>query len=119
MKNLTAERSCIVVKLSDTGHSTLPLQEQMRPLVNAVPFLVLDADGIQFTSMMLGEMINLHTALQDRWSGRVTGMAIIRAPDITKQAIRIAKLSDKIPLFDDFDAAWRSFASAPRAQARA
>lgn len=119
MKNLTAERSCIVVKLSDLGHSTLPLQEQMRPLVNATPYLVLDADGIQFTSFMLGEMINLYMAFHDRWSGRASTLAIIRAPDVSKQAIRVAKLGDKIMLFDDFESAWRSFSNAPRAQARA
>jgi hypothetical protein len=68
---------------------------------------------------MLGEMINLYMAFQDRWSGRANPLAIIRAPDVTKQAIRVAKLGDKITLFDDFESAWRSFSSAPRVQARA
>jgi hypothetical protein len=115
MKNLTAERSCIVVKLSDVGGSNLPLQEQLRPLVNVVPFLIIDVDGISFTSMMLGEMVNLYMAFQDRWGSRANGLAMIRAPEVTKQVLRIAKLTDKIPVFDDMEQAWRSFGTAPRA----
>ncbi len=119
MKNLTAERSCVVAKLSDVGHSTLPLQEQMRPLMDAAPYLVLDVDGIDFTSMILGEMVNLYMAFQEKWGSRPNGFAIIRAPEVTRQVIRTAKLADKMPMFDDLEQAWRSFGSAPRAQARA
>lgn len=119
MRNLTAERTCVVAKLSDVGQSTLPLQEQMRPLMNAAPYLVLDVDGIQFTSMMLGEIVNVYMAFQEQWGSRPNGMALIRASELTRQVLRLAKLGDKIPMFDDLEQAWRSFGSSPRAQARA
>lgn len=119
MKTLTAERSCVVVKISDLGASNLPLEEQMRSLLGAAPYLVLDMDGIQITSMMLGELVNLYKSFEQRWGGKACAMVIIRAPEITKQVMRIARLAEKIPLYDDLDQAWRSFGSAPRAQALA
>jgi len=118
MKNLTSERLCVVAKLTDMGNSNTPLEEQIRPLVNAAPYLVLDVDGIAFTSMMLGDMVNLYSSFQKRWSGRPNGMALVHAPEVTKQVLRLAKLADKLPVYDDLDQAWRSFGPAPRAQAR-
>jgi len=116
MNNLTAERSCVVVKLSELGNSTVPLEEQMRPLVGMAPYLVLDLDGIKLTSMMLGELVNLYKSFEQRWNGKGRAMVIIRVPEVTKQVMHIAKLAEKIPLYDDLDQAWRSFGSAPRAQ---
>jgi hypothetical protein len=114
MKNLTAERSSIVVKLSDVGGSNVPLQEQLAPVLNAVPFIIIDADGIPFTSMMLGEVVNLYMAFKERWGSRPSGIAMIGAPEVTRQVLRIAKLTDKIAIFDDLEQAWRSFGTAPR-----
>jgi hypothetical protein len=82
-------------------------------------YLVLDLDGIQVTSMMLGELVNLYKVFEQRWKGKAGAMVIIRAPEITKQVMRIARLAEKIPLYEDLDQAWRSFGSAQRAQALA
>ena len=113
MKNLSVVRSCAVIKLSDLGTSSVPLQEQINPIVNSAPFLVLDVDGINFDSMMLGELVNLYTACSQRWGGRPYGVALIRAPEVTKQIVRIAKLAEKLPLYDDLESAWRAFGATP------
>lgn len=118
MKNLSVVRSSVVVKLSDLGTSQVPLQEQIKAIVSVAPYLVLDIDGVPFNSMMLGELVNVYMAYAERWSGRPFGVALIRAPEVTKQIIRIAKLADKLPLYDDLESAWRAFGSTP-GQARA
>lgn len=91
MKTLTAERSCVVVKISDLGASNLPLEEQMRSLLGAAPYLVLDMDGIQITSMMLGELVNLYKSFEQRWgkslcNGHHTGTGDHQAGDAHRQA---------------------------------
>jgi hypothetical protein len=118
MKNLSVVRSCAVVKLSDLGTSQVPLQEQIKTIVSIAPYIVLDVDGVQVNSMMLGELVNVYMACAEKWSGRSFGVALIRAPDVTKQIIRIAKLADKLPLYDDLETAWRAFGTSP-GQARA
>ena len=118
MKNLSVVRSCVVVKLSDIGISQVPLQEQIKTVVSTAPYLVLDVDGVQFNSMMLGELVNVYMAYSERWAARPFGVALIRAPDVTKQIIKIAKLADKLPMYDDLESAWRAFGMSP-GQARA
>jgi hypothetical protein len=113
MKNLSLVRSCAVVKLSETGSSQIPLQEQIKPVVDLAPFVVLDVDGINFNSMMLGEIVNVFQANSERWGERPHGIALIRAPEVTKQILRVAKLADKLPLYDDLESAWRSFGAPP------
>jgi hypothetical protein len=109
MKTLSLIRSCVVLKISDLGSSQVPLQEQIRPAIHAAPFVVIDVDGIHFTSMMLGEIVNVYMEFSRRWQGHAHGLALIRAPEVTRQIVRVAKLADKLVLYDDLEAAWRAF----------
>jgi hypothetical protein len=67
---------------------------------------------------MLGELVNVYNAYFERWGTRPFSLALIRAPEVTKQIVRVAKLADKLPLYDDLESAWRSFGATP-GQARA
>ncbi len=120
MKLLSADRTCSVVKLSDAAVSTLPLVNQMQPVMEASPFLILDADGIQFSSMLIGEVVNLYLAFQQRWQDHRHSMVLVHVPEKSKQVFRVARLVEKVPIFDDLEQAWKSFSpSAARVEASA
>ncbi|HUJ74763.1 MAG TPA: hypothetical protein VL359_07885 [bacterium] len=106
MKVLTSERACVVIKLSDVSVSSLPLQEQVRGLMQVVPFLILDVAGIHFTSMLLGEVVNLFLACDQVWKERRHGLALVNVSEVSRQVFRIAKLNDKLPIYDSLEQAW-------------
>ena len=109
MKVLSVKQSCMVIRLSDLGPSDLPLLEQARPLITACPFVVLDVDGIHFSSMLLGEVVNLYVGFTNHWKDQRHGMAMSHVPDISKKVFQVSKLTEKIPIFDSLDDAVKSF----------
>jgi len=110
MKNLSVARSCSLVRLTDIQQSGAPLKEQVQACVNASPCLILDTDGLQFTSMMLGDLVNVYSALKERWPQGNVAMGMIGASDLTRQVMRISRLDQTISVFDTLENAWRALA---------
>jgi hypothetical protein len=99
----------MVLKLSDLGPSTLPLLEQARPFIQATPFVVLDVDGIHFSSMLLGEVVNLYVEFSSHWKDQRHGMAMAHVADVSKKVFQVSRLTDRIPIYDSLDDAFKSF----------
>lgn len=109
MKVLSVKQASTVLRLSDLGTSNLPLQEQARPFIISTPFVVLDVEGIHFSSMLLGEVVNLYVAFTNHWKQQRHGMAMVHVPEVSRKVFQVSKLIDKIPLFDTVDEAVKSF----------
>jgi anti-anti-sigma regulatory factor len=109
MKVLSVKQASAVLRLSDLGPSNLPLLEQARPFILSTPFVVLDVDGIHFSSMLLGELVNLYVGFSNHWKGQRHGMALVHVPEVSRKVFQVSKLTDKIPLFDTVDEAVKSF----------
>jgi hypothetical protein len=99
----------MVLKLSDFGPSTLPLLEQARPFIHATPFVVLDVDGIHFSSMLLGEVVNLYVEFSNHWKAERHGMAMAHVAEVSKKVFQVSRLTDRIPIFESLEEAVRSF----------
>jgi anti-anti-sigma regulatory factor len=111
MKTLNATRHCSLVKLSDVEHAGPPLGEQLINSVRASATLILDVDGVQFNSMMLGELVNVLGMLKAKWGESNAAMALVRPTAMARQVMQVSKLDQAIPLFDDLDSAWRGVGS--------
>jgi len=109
MKMLTIKQSCVVLRLSDVSSSPAPLMEQARPLIVASPFMILDVEGVQFSSMLLGEVVNLYQAFTSHWKDRRHGLAMVHVAPVSQQVMKVAKLLDRIPAYGTVDEAVKSF----------
>jgi hypothetical protein len=109
MKVLSVKQSCMVLRLSDLGPSNLPLLEQARPFIITAPYVVLDVDGIHFSSMLLGEVVNLYVGFTNHWKDHRHGMAMAHVPEVSRKVFQVSKLTEKIPVFDTLDEAVKSF----------
>lgn len=112
MKVLSVKQSCMILKVSDLGPSTVPLVEQARPYIHATPFVVLDVDGVHFSSMLLGEVVNLYAEFSSHWKDQRHGMAMTHVPDLSRKVFQVSKLTDRIPIYDTLDEAVKSFSLA-------
>jgi len=109
MKVLSVKQACVVIRLSDLGPSNLPLLEQARPYITASPFVVLDVDGIHFSSMLLGEVVNLYVGFNTHWKDRRHVMAMVNVAEVSKQVFTVSKLTERIPVYNTVEDAMRSF----------
>jgi hypothetical protein len=109
MKMFSIKQTCAVIRLADVSGSPPPLLEQARPLLIASPFIILDVDGVHFSSMLLGEVVNLYQAFTGHWKEKRHGMAMVRVPAVSQQVLKVAKLLDRIPVYDTLDEAVKSF----------
>lgn len=107
MKSLNMTRTCSLVKLSDVENPGAPLGEQLDASLRSSPALILDVDGIQFTSMMLGELVNVLGSLKAVWGANKASMALVRPTTLARQVMKVSKLDQAIPVFDDLESAWR------------
>jgi hypothetical protein len=108
MKILTVRQTCVVIRLSELADSSLPLLEQARPFIMLTPYVVLDVDGIHFTSMLLGEVVNLYMAFSNHWKSSRHGMGMVNVAEVSQQVFRTAKLTDRIPIFDNIEMAMKA-----------
>ncbi len=109
MKVLSVKQSCMVLKVSDLGPSTTPLVEQARAFIQATPFVVLDVEGVHFSSMLLGEVVNLYVEFSGHWKDQRHGMAMAHVPEVSRKVFQVSKLTERIPIYDTLDDAVKAF----------
>jgi hypothetical protein len=108
MKNLTVAKICTLVRLTEWERTGSSLRDQLATLIDGCPRLLLDIDGIQFNSMMLGDLVSVRNALRERWGVGNEYVAVLRPTNVTRQVMKLSKLDQAIPVFDDVESAWRS-----------
>jgi hypothetical protein len=105
MKTLQVEASYIVLKLTDRKSAPQTLTEQALPFFALSPVLVLDVDGIQFSSMLIGEILNVHRGFADQWEGNPYRVALVNVTDTSRQVLQRVRLDTMFPMFATVDEA--------------
>lgn len=109
MMFLEIEKTCAIAVLSTTGTSGEPLLEKVRPHLEISPCLLLDAGDINFSSMQIGELVNLVKAFDARWRGQKHGLALFNVSKVSADSFRVAGIIKLLPVFDSVAQALASF----------
>jgi anti-anti-sigma regulatory factor len=100
MKTLQVDQAFTVVKLTDALPAKATLTEQLEPYVDRSPNLILDVSGIQFNSMLIGEIVNVHRTFEERWKNDEHRIAVVNLTDVSRTVFRRIRLDEFFPIFD-------------------
>ncbi len=107
---LQAEKTYTLVSLRSTEkHNRVKLHEQIKPQLESTPYLIMDAWGITFTSMQIGELANLAKSFNSRWKGQPHGLALYNVSDTSAEAFQFTNLAEVLPIFESAAEAIASF----------
>lgn len=116
MRSLRLETPCTLLRLvSDDGPAGATLPEQARAYLATCPYLLLDVRGVQFNSMMIGEIVNLYSAFSNLWQGRTHRLALVNADDFSRRVFETTHLTERIPVYASLDEALAAEAWTPGA----
>ena len=101
MKYLDIQSSFSVIKL-DLRSDHVPLTQQAEEILKLSPYIILDADNIAFTSMLIGEVITLARAFGEQWKDRDHQMALVRVTDNSKLVLKMVRIEQLVPIYDSF-----------------
>ena len=105
MKTLNYGNSCTIVRLIDSTLAGQPLGEQLRPILENTPNIVLDVEGIEFTSMLIGELANLAREFNALWVDQPHVMAMTNLKPSSRQVMETVKFDRVIPIAHSYDEA--------------
>ena len=105
MKTLQLDRAYTLLRLTDTAPQRATLTEQVMPYVGQAEHLILDVDGIQFNSMLIGEIVNLRQRYEQRWKGRQHRIALVNLTDTSRAVFERVRLEKFFAIFDSVAAA--------------
>lgn len=100
MKTLQLEQAHIVLRLTDTELSAQTLSDQTAPFLVQSPNLVLDVRGVQFNSMLIGELVNLYRSFEAQWGERPHRIALVNLSDFSREVFHRAHLDQLFTLAD-------------------
>ncbi len=113
MRTLHVERAFTVLKLTDSANLSATLGEQIRPYLETTPELILDVSGIQFNSMLIGEIVNLHQRFEQRWKERKHRIALVNLTDTSRAVFERVRLEAYFSIFDSVAEACNGAPHAP------
>ena len=108
---LKVDSACTVIRLSQTTMKIAPLVDQVEPILAQNSNLIIDAHGLSFSSMELGELANLADEFLEVWKGKVCHMAIVNLSPSAKSVFTVTKLDKIFPIFDSISAALDQFSA--------
>ena len=100
MKNLQLEHANVVVKLTLGPGESETLGAQLQPYLELSPMLVLDVANIQFNSMLIGEIVNVHQRFEKHWGDRPHRIALVNLTPASREVFQRVRLDTYFPLFD-------------------
>lgn len=100
MKTLQVEGAYTLLTLTAHPEAIAPLGEQAAPYVAQSPQMILDVTGIQFTSMLIGELLNLHRRFAAQWQERAHRIALVNVTPTSREVLERVRLTDYLPIFD-------------------
>ena len=100
MNTLQLVHASVVVKVTLGSAHADTLAAQLQPYVDLSPILVLDVTGVQFTSMLIGEMVNVHQHFEARWSDRPHRIALVNLTETSRAAFQRVRLDGYFTLHD-------------------
>ena len=109
MNFLEIQTGCTIVKLRQTSDQKIPLEEQAQKYLRQNPFLLLDVGGMEFSSMNIGELVNLRGSFDEIWGGTMHRIALLNLSDTGKDIFSRVGLTDHFPFYDSLEAAIEDF----------
>ena len=99
MKTLQLKRVCTILKLTDSAPAQTTLTDQVSPFLIQAPHLVLDVEGIQFNSMLIGELVNVHRTFEERWRDEEHHIALVNLSEVSRAVFERVRLTEMFPVF--------------------
>lgn len=101
MPFLDVDRACTVLRLKGSDASGHSLLEQVRPMLEHVPNIILDMDGIRLTSMAIGELTNLAQAFHRHWDDQPHSLVMTNLDATGRKSLAVIHFDQVIPVIDD------------------
>ena len=105
MKNTGKPGSHTILKFDEYSGSDTTLTQWTEKFLDAAPFLILDVEGLNFDSRLIGELINLHRYFSNAWEDQPTRMALVNLSDFSKTVFNTVKLHHIIKCHDSISEA--------------
>ncbi len=105
MKTLNCEVACTMLRLAESSVTGQPLVEQVHEIIESCPNIVLDVEGIQFTSMLLGELANLAKKFEQIWEDRQHSICMTHVEPASQRVLTTVKFDRLIPIASSMDEA--------------
>ena len=105
MAILNLENSALVLTLKAISESDDMLGEQVRDLIPRSRFIIFNIKGILFTTILIGDIINVLNLFEEHWKDQLHKMMFVQADPTAKRIFDLTKLSKKIPVYDSVDKA--------------
>lgn len=105
MKTLNVENAYTLLKISDRSRGTLPLTDQVAPYLGQSPNLILDLGGIQLTSMLIGELLNVHRGFEEQWESHAHRISLVNLTPTSRDVLQRVRLTDYLTICDTLEQA--------------
>ena len=111
LTNLQVGGACTVLRLAQVTGDGTPLVDQAGPYLENSSNLLLDADDMIFSSLQLGELVNLAQEFDKRWDGTSHCFGMINLPGTAKRILEETGLDKVFKPFDSLSEAMKYFAA--------
>ncbi len=105
MAILDLENTALVLSLRTVSESEDILVDQVREMIPLSRFIILNIKGIFFTSLLIGDIINVFHLFEEHWKDQSHRMVFVQADPSAKRIFDMTKLTKKIPVYDSVDKA--------------
>ena len=109
MNYLEIKTGLTVIQLRVAADQNQALDEQAAKYLSQNPFLLLDVGNVEFTSMNLGELVNLRARFDGIWGDKLHLIGLLNLNDHGKTIFQKVGLSQMFPFFDTIDSAIKEF----------
>ncbi len=101
MAFLDVDRACTILRLKDSDASGRSLLEQVRPMLEHVPNIILDMEGIRITSMAIGELTNLAKEFRTYWDDQPHSMTMTNLDATARRSLSVIHFDQVIPFVEN------------------
>ena len=110
MNYLEVTSGCTVISLRQASSQNGSLEEQASHHLSQNPYLFFDVQGIEFTSMNIGELVNLVASFEEIWGNRPHLIGLLHLSDNGKAIFSRIGLAKQLPSFDSIKEALKTIA---------
>ena len=93
MKNTGKPGSHTILNFEEHTGSDTPLAEWAQDFLAAAPLLIMDVEGLNFDSRLIGELINLHREFSAIWKDQPHRLVLVNLTDFSDMVFNQVKLS--------------------------
>ena len=112
MRFLEIQRAWLVIKLAEATSGKRTLLEQAKAMLAVNAYVILDAEGLVFTSFQLGEIMNVVREFQEQWGRDPHALSLINLSPMARRVFETAKVDKVLPIFSNLSEAMRSISIA-------